>query len=164
MEGENICKQWMHLRVGNGFWHRGQHTYKIWQNLWKNQLGVKFRRNKEREGGEHREESRRRLPKCSFFSDRHRADGSGTCSTLRNIRVTWALLSLSGGGTQRGENIQDNGLWHWRAPHPLPQPSRHPPYLGCLHLIWHTGRSWEGKQTTRTNRSPASTPKPRAVQ
>lgn len=65
--------------------------------------------------GGHWEESRM-LPKFSLLSDCQGTDGSRTCSSLRKIRVKWTLLSLSGGGTLRGENIQDNGLWRWRAP------------------------------------------------
>ena len=88
--------------------------------------------------GGHWEESRM-LPQFSFLSDRHGADGSRMCSSSRKIRVKWTLLSLSGGGTQRGEYIQDNGLWRWRAPlagsHPLPSPSQNAPYLCCLDLI-----------------------------
>lgn len=86
MEGENICKQWALLRVGTEFWHRGQNTYKIWQNLCKSSdLNFGKIRRREREGGNWRQS--RMLPKGSFFSGHHRADGSRTCSPLRKIRV-----------------------------------------------------------------------------
>lgn len=78
---------------------------------------VKFWQNKESK--EKRGDARKSLEcslKCCCFSGGHRADGSRMCSSLRKIGVKWTLLSLSGGGTQRGENIQDNGLWRWRAP------------------------------------------------
>lgn len=75
--------------------------------------------------GGHWEESRM-LPQFSFLSDRHGADGSRTCSSLRKIRVKWALRHFQEAGHREVKIYKTMasgaGGLPWRAPTLCPVP------------------------------------------